>query len=163
MNAGKEKQKITVLIANNCKNLKVPAAGFKELIKIICSRFKISKATVSVSIVDDVQIRKINRRFLGHRGTTDCISFDSSDSSKVSPMKVFDMVVNGEMAIRQARQRGHSCEAELALYITHGLLHNAGFNDSRPKDAQKMHKIEDEILQQFGYGSVYNKRVGYKK
>ena len=73
--------------------------------------------------------------------------------------ELFELVVNGEMAVRQAKQRGHSGEAELALYVTHGLLHNLGFDDSTKKKAQKMHRAEDEILQQFGYGLVYNKNI----
>jgi probable rRNA maturation factor len=60
------------------------------------------------------------------------------------------------MAVKQANMRGHSSEAELALYITHGLLHNFGFDDSTQKQAEKMHNIEDQILQQLGYGPVYN-------
>ena len=48
-------------------------------------------------------------------------------------------------------------EAELALYITHGLLHNLGFDDSTEMQAKKMHDTEDEILRQSGFGLVYNK------
>ena len=162
MGAGKKKQKTTVLISNNSKDLKFQQPGFKKLIKIICRRFKISNATVSISIVNNAEIRKINKQFLGRSGTTDCISFDLSDDKKPSGTKVFDIAVNGQMAFRQAKLRGHSGEAELALYITHGLLHNIGFDDLHHKDAKKMHKIEDEILQQFGYGPVYNKRVKIK-
>jgi probable rRNA maturation factor len=162
MGTGKKNQKTTVLITSGYKNLKVSAAGFRKLIKAICGRFKISKATVSLTIVGDAQIRKINRQFLGHSGTTDCISFDLSDNRTGKSTNVFDIIVNGQMAVRQARRRGHSSEAELALYVTHGLLHNLGFDDLRPRDAQKMHKIEDEILQQFGYGPVYNNRAKTK-
>ena len=69
---------------------------------------------------------------------------------------MFELVVNGEMAVRQAKLRGHSGEAELALYVTHGLLHNLGFDDSTQNRAKKMHDTEDEILEQVGYGAVYN-------
>ena len=62
-----------------------------------------------------------------------------------------------ESAVKEAKLRGHSSEAELALYITHGLLHNLGFDDSQRTKAKKMHKTEDEILQQLGFGLVYNK------
>ncbi len=158
MGAIKEKQKITVLITSRYKNLKVPAAGFRRLIQIICGRFKISNATVSLTIVGDAQIRKINQQFLGHRGTTDCISFDLSDNKVSKGTKVFDIIVNGQMAKRQAKLRRHSAQAELALYVTHGLLHNLGFDDLKPAAAKKMHKTEDEILKQFGYGPVYGNR-----
>jgi probable rRNA maturation factor len=65
-------------------------------------------------------------------------------------------VVNAEMANRQAAKRGHSPEAELALYITHGLLHNLGFDDLSSEDAKKMHETEDAMLQQLGFGIIYN-------
>ena len=66
MGASKKNQKLNVLITNKYKNLKVPAAGFRKLIKTICGRFKISNATVSLTIVGDTQIRKINKQFLEH-------------------------------------------------------------------------------------------------
>jgi probable rRNA maturation factor len=72
-------------------------------------------------------------------------------------VKSFELVFNAEMAVKEANLRGHSSEAELALYITHGLLHNLGFDDSTQSQAEKMHNIEDEILQQLGYGPVYNR------
>jgi len=68
-----------------------------------------------------------------------------------------------EDAVHQAREaarRGHSAEAELALYVTHGLLHNLGFNDATAAQARKMHRMEDEILQHLGYGFVYNGDAG---
>jgi ssRNA-specific RNase YbeY (16S rRNA maturation enzyme) len=36
------------------------------------------------------------------------------------------------------------------------MLHNLGFDDSTPEQAEKIHSAEDEILRQFGYGAVYN-------
>jgi len=103
----------------------------------------------------------LNREFLNSKATTDCLSFDLSDDEKGA--KIFDLIVNGEMAVRQANKRGHSSEAELALYITHGLLHNLGFDDSVQSQTRKMHETEDEILQEFGYGLVYNKGTRSKE
>ncbi len=163
MGTGKKNQKTTVLITSRCKSLKAPAAGFRKLIKALCSKFKISKATVSLAIVGDTQIREINKQFLGTSGTTDCISFDLSDNRVGKSTKVFDIIVNGQMAARQARQRGHSVEAELALYITHGLLHNIGFEDSTASRAKKMHDAENKFLEQFGYGMVYGNRPKVRK
>ena len=106
-------------------------------------------------------MRELNREFLNSKASTDCLSFDLSEDKK--GLKIFDMVVNGEMAVRQANLRGHSSEAELALYITHCLLHNLGFDDATKSQARKMHETEDEILQEFGYGAVYNKSIRPKE
>jgi len=156
MASAKQDQDIAVQITKNFKNIDIRLPRLKKLVKVICNRFKLSKATISIAIVDDTQIRKVNKQFLNYDLPTDCLSFNLSDN-KTNSGKSFELVVNGEMAVRQANLRGHSNEAELALYITHGLLHNFGFDDSTQKQAEKIHTIEDQILQELGYGSVYNK------
>jgi len=156
MASAKQDQDIIVQITKNFKNIDIRLPRLKKLVEVICNRFKLSKATISIAIVDDTQIRKVNKQFLNQDIPTDCLSFNLSENDTNS-VKSFELVVNAEMAVRQANLRGHSSEAELALYITHGLLHNLGFDDSTQKQAEKMHNIEDEILQQLGYGPVYNR------
>ena len=155
MHAARKDQGIVVEIAKEFKNIDVCLTRLKKLVKAVCHRFKLSKATVSIAIVDDARIRKVNKQFLNLDSTTDCLSFDLSDDNTEAP-KSFELVVNAEMAIKEAKLRAHSSEAELALYITHGLLHNLGFDDSRQDHIKKMHETEDEILQQQGYGLVYS-------
>ena len=157
MQAETEDDDIVVQIANNFKDLEFDPAGLRKLVKAICNRFALSRAAVSIAIVDDAQIRGLNNQFLECSVTTDCLSFDLSDDAESA--RSFELVVNGEMALRQAALRGHSGQAELALYVTHGMLHNLGFDDADKTDAKKMHDAEDEILQQQGYGPVYNSDV----
>ena len=161
MTSTEQDQDITIQIAKDFKGINVSLPRLRRLVKTVCCR-RVAKYEISIAIVDDTQIRKLNSRFLNRKATTDCLSFDLSDDeekSKVSnrKLRVLELVVNGEMAVKQANLRGHSSEAELALYITHSLLHNLGFNDSTRGQARKMHDTEDKILQEFGYGLVYNK------
>jgi len=153
----KYKQSNAIQITKKIESIGVNLSRLKKLVKAVCARFEISNTTVDITITGDAEIRRVNRRFLNRRSVTDCISFDLSDDENRG--RLFEVIVNGELAVRQARQRGHSPQAELALYITHGLLHNLGFNDQKDNQAKKMHKAEDEILQQFGYGLVYNSSV----
>jgi probable rRNA maturation factor len=146
---------VAVQIAKEFKNIDVCLPRLEKLVRAICKRFKLSKATISIAIVDDAQICKVNKQFLNRDSTTDCLSFDLSDDDTNAP-KSFELVVNAEMAVKEANSRNHSSEAELALYITHGLLHNLGFDDSSKDRLRKMHDTEDEILKQQGYGLVYS-------
>jgi probable rRNA maturation factor len=150
---------VTVQITRHFAKIPADLARLKKLVRTVCRRFGVTQAVVSIGIVGDAEITALNRRFLHHRGTTDCLSFDLSDAADPDGARVFDLIVNGERAMREAARRGHEAEAELALYITHGLLHNLGFDDADPGPAQKMHRTEDEILQHLGYGLVYNKDV----
>ncbi len=154
MGSVKQEQDIVVQIAKNFKDIYVNMPRLKKLVKAVCTRFKLSKATVSIAIVDNAEIRNVSKQFLNRSSTTDCLSFNLSDNDA---RKSFELVVNAEKAVKEANLRAHSSEAELALYVTHGLLHNLGFDDSTQGQAKKMHDAEDEILQQLGYGWVYNK------
>jgi len=129
---------------------------FKLLAESVCRRFSVTAAVVSIAIVDDDAIAGINKQFLDHTGPTDVISFDLSDDDD-SGERNFEIVINADQAARQAGQRSHDTASELALYITHGLLHNLGFDDHDPAEAKKMHEMEDEILQDAGFGVVYGK------
>ena len=149
---------IVVQIAPNFDGIDVRRSKLEHLVKTVCRQFELSKATISIAIVDDAQFCEINSRFLNRKSTSDCLSFDLSEEAGPGSPKLFELVVNGEMAVRQANLRGHSSEAELALYVTHGLLHNLGFDDSAKSKAKKMHDTEDEILQQLGYGLVYDSK-----
>ena len=159
MAPAKKDQKIVVQLANNFTGIDSPRSKIKKLVQAVFDRFGLSKATVSIAIVDDTEIRKLNNRFLNRKSNTDCLSFDLSETQGPQSPKLFELIVNGEMAVRQANLRGHSSQAELALYITHALLHNLGFDDSSDSKARKMHDMEDNILQQLGYGLVYNKSL----
>ena len=162
MASAKKDQEIVVQIANNFAGIDVRLSKIKKLVEAafnLLSAGQSTKTLVSIAIVDDDEIRKLNRRFLNRKSTTDCLSFDLSDTQGPQSPRLFELIVNGEMAVRQANLRGHSPEAELALYITHGLLHNLGFDDSTEPKAKKMHDMEDKFLQQLGYGLVYNKNT----
>jgi len=149
---------VRVRITKKFKDVAASAGKLGQLVKTICRRFDLSKAVISIAIVDDAQMRKLNRQFLGRDSNTDCLSFDLSDGDERQSNRSFELVVNGELAIKGALLRGHSTEAELALYVTHSMLHNLGFDDSTQEQARKMHDAEDEILRQFGYGAVYGKK-----
>jgi probable rRNA maturation factor len=160
MAQNKHDENVTVMIARHFTDIDLSDSAIRELITTACSRFGLSSATVSIAVVGDAEITDVNRQFLNSDRTTDCISFDlSDDEAGPDAARLFDLVVNGQKALRQAEQRGHSPEAELALYVIHGMLHNLGFDDATDRDAAKMHAVEDDILQQLGYGRVYHNDI----
>jgi len=147
---------VTVEITSRFRQVPADSTKLKKLVRAVCRRFRVSQAAVSVGIVGDTDMSTLNKEFLNHEGPTDCLSFDLSDEATAGNAKVFDLIVNGELAAREANRRGHSGQAELALYVVHGLLHNLGFDDATAAQAREMHQTEDEILQELGYGLVYN-------
>jgi probable rRNA maturation factor len=157
MTTVKPEPDIAVYINQSFKGVKYSAARLKHLVKSTCLRFIAQRPQkqyqVNIMIVNDMQFRNYNSRFLNRNDSSDCLSFDLSDEFSW----VFELIINGQEAKKQAKLRNHPPESELALYVTHGLLHNFGFDDATMAKSRKMHKTEDEILQQHSYGLVYHK------
>ena len=145
--------KIAVEFNIECDKIEFDISKLETMIKSVCQRFSCRQAMVSIAILDNKTIGRLNSRFLGTAAATDVISFDVSEAGD----KCFDLAVNAELAANQAQSRGHEAEAELALYVLHGLLHNLGFDDTDAQQAEKMHKTEDDVLQKSGYGIVYSR------
>ncbi|MEJ5259334.1 MAG: rRNA maturation RNase YbeY [Anaerohalosphaeraceae bacterium] len=143
----------TIHIRLDAEPFPVEPRKLRTLVREVLRRHGVSSARVDVVLTDDAQMRKMHQTFLQDPRTTDVISFDLSGPE--TPQPCFQILVNAAMALREARRRGHSPQAELSLYLIHGLLHNLGFDDSRPESAEQMHKREEELLRLFGYPPVY--------
>ncbi|MEN6384227.1 MAG: rRNA maturation RNase YbeY [Phycisphaerales bacterium] len=142
---------LKVNIFNGRKGFSFKKSKAAELVQKTSRKFGLRKALINIEIADDKRIVEVNKKFLKSGKITDVISFDVSEDDD----KIFDIIVNAQLARRQAKLRGHSFEAELMLYIIHGLLHQLGFDDLTTRKAAKMHRMEDEILGKSGFGIVY--------
>jgi len=109
---------------------------------------------VRVRVVRDEEMARVHGRWLGDPTTTDVLTFDLGSDPKAGLVDA-DLYVCADEAARQAEARGHGIEAELLLYVVHGVLHCLGYDDADPAAARAMHEREDEILQAIGVGALY--------
>jgi probable rRNA maturation factor len=99
---------------------------------------------VSITVVDDAEIHRVNRDFLGHDEPTDVIAFDLDDG--VDETVSGEVVVSAECAERVARELGRAPLHELLFYVCHGLLHLCGWDDADPALRSRMHARQEEYL-----------------
>lgn len=104
------------------------------------------QAEVEVALVDDATIARLNRRFLGHRGPTDVLTFPAG--AHEDRHVIGEIVVSVERARDQACRYGHPVGREVALLVAHGVLHLRGHDDRTPADAAGMHARAEKILAQ---------------
>lgn len=102
-----------------------------------------------VVFVDDTEMEQLNRRWLGHAGTTDVITFDHSAGASAAdigcPLRG-DIVISLDEAKRQARRFHTNWQSEVVRYLVHGLLHLRGFGDSSPSERRAMKQAENRLL-----------------
>ncbi|MBI5308044.1 MAG: rRNA maturation RNase YbeY [Planctomycetes bacterium] len=137
-------------IINLQKFHRVNKNKIKELVKGVL-KAEAADAEINVVLVDNKKIKEMNNAFLGHNYATDVLSFAYEKEEKQKNNITGEIVVSVEMAARLARRQERAVEGELALYLTHGLLHLLGYNDKRKADAKKMHQREWVLLTNLGY------------
>jgi probable rRNA maturation factor len=89
---------------------------------------------VSVRIVSDAEMRRLNREFRGKDKSTDVLSFPAyhNGNSRGRRGKAHlykaagDIAISANIARANAKALGHSFEVELKILLLHGLLHLAG-------------------------------------
>ncbi len=94
-----------------------------------------ARGAVTVAIVPDSRVRRLNQRYRRTDRPTDVLSFPSGE-----PGNLGDIVIAAGVARRQAREAGHSVQAEVRVLALHGLLHLLGYDHER--DAGQMARLE---------------------
>lgn len=129
------------IVIRNLQN-KVPlnSQGIKRTILKTISSEKVKKSgEITLSFVNDQEIKGLNLRYRGQNNPTDVLAFDISRPS--DPKNIFaDIVISTDTAIRNACIFKTSKLYELHLYLIHGLLHLLGYDDK----TQRQRKIMDE-------------------
>ncbi len=142
-----KREKTVVRISSSQKAMRVPRKKLVELAAFAARMEGAVIGEVDIALVSAGEMAEMNRRYLGHTGATDVLSFDMSDNRCVGISA--QIVVCGDVAVQQARLRGLPQQQELMLYVVHGLLHLMGYDDQTPRGAAKMHAREEEILDAF--------------
>lgn len=128
---------------------------YNELSLITLKHLNLSfNPIISVSLVDNRYIHKINKKYRGIDRDTDVISFAFLDndpqreeikkSNETVPLG--DIYISYEKAIQQAKEFGHPLERELCFLFVHGLLHLLGYDHMKEKDEKIMFSLQEEIL-----------------
>jgi len=146
-----------VSVIRYCRQTGLTRRRIAEAVRFVLRAEGVRSCWLEIAVFDDRQMRALNRRWLGRTGLTDVISFDLSDSLDGDTSHLAGQIsVCATVAARRARKAGIRPDAELMLYIVHGLLHLLGYDDLADRDAERMHRREDELLSLLGYGPVYS-------
>lgn len=111
---------------------------------------------VSVTIVDNEEIRKINNKFRNIDRATDVLSFPLIDFDNESlpddGSKIYlgDIIISIKRAKEQAKEYGHSIDREIGFLTAHSMLHLLGYDHMVPEEEKEMFAKQEEILNNLG-------------
>lgn len=124
----------------------------------VCAAERFKAGELSIAVVGARRMATLHQRHSNIPGPTDVLTFDLGCERRAGRIDA-EIVVCADVAARRVKGRGASAAAlnrELALYVTHGILHLAGYDDHTPAGYARMHAREDALLEQLGLGRVFS-------
>jgi probable rRNA maturation factor len=97
---------------------------------------------LSLAFLTDKALARIHADFLANPSTTDVITFEG----KAALGSGGEICVSADTAAAYAAQHGHDFSQELTLYVVHGWLHLAGYDDLKPEKKRLMRVAEKRAM-----------------
>lgn len=165
----------SVLIARRYQALQVPSAAVRRVVALMDALFRYTAADIphllpaarprarhqlkcpagesvptalptgelSFVFLTDAALAELHGSFLNDLSLTDVITFEADPLAGTAG----EICVSVDTARRYAQQAGHAFEDELTLYLVHGLLHLAGYDDLAPARKRRMRLAERRAMQ----------------
>jgi probable rRNA maturation factor len=147
---------LRVTVQNRAGGVDVDARRLRAAVRAALKLGDVDAGIVNVVVVDDPTIHELNVRHLDHDYPTDVLSFPiEQDAARVEG----DIVASADTAAREAPKYDWSAADEVLLYVVHGALHLAGFDDLEPATLKRMRAAERRVLAEFGLEARYENRA----
>ena len=156
-----------VTISNRQRGQRVDLRLLRRIAQtLLAELLQIESADLGICLVAASEMTQLNETFLRHQGPTDVVTFDYTDHAgrrsrpAVSKRKKNGnrqdacAMVHGEIficldeAFLQARRFRTSWQSEIVRYLTHGVLHLVGHDDSGNRERRKMKREESRLLRE---------------
>lgn len=135
---------------------KVDLSKVKRVASFTLKELRKKSAKINIVFFSNQKVRALNRRYFGRDTSTDVIAFPAGPGQKGK--NAFwppdeDSHFLGEIAISsdKAYENAKVCKTsffdEIALYVIHGILHLAGYEDTTKKKKDLMRRKENDLFQ----------------
>jgi len=125
---------------------KYPTAVLRKIARELLALLNQQRAELSVALVGDKEIRRLNAKYRKKNRTTDVLSFFVADPPHAKPIILGDVIISVEQARRQARARKKTLKSEMVTLLIHGILHLLGYDHERSeRQAKIMFALERKL------------------
>jgi probable rRNA maturation factor len=140
---------MSVEVAHQGAGKKLPAGKLRKTAQSILALVGQADAELSLVLVGNAEIRKLNARYRRKDYPTDVLSFPIEGASARPGRLLGDVVISVEKADEQAKERGRTRNEEIVTLLIHGVVHLLGYDHERSaKDARAMKRLENKIYRQ---------------
>ncbi|HKW86639.1 MAG TPA: rRNA maturation RNase YbeY [Nitrospiraceae bacterium] len=137
-----------VLVRSRLRRKLIFLPRIQTLAQKILAAAGVPEAELSLDLVGDRRIRRLNQQYRGRDYPTDVLAFPMREVVGPSRSLLGDVVISLHAAARQAEARGHSLDLEVGMLLIHGTLHLCGYDhELGAREARRMRRKELAILE----------------
>lgn len=142
---------MSILIFLSVQKVGVSSKKMKDTVDFVLESVK-KPGLVSVHVIGDKRMRRLNREYRGKDKTTDVLSFAATEEAfpfnDQEETDWGDIFISADQIRRQAQEYGVSYKEEFLRMLVHGTLHLLGYDHEKPKDAKVMFPLQEKIVQE---------------
>ncbi len=142
------------MILNRQRSVRIARRPLEEFLRRVASELGLAESSVTVCIVSDAEIARMNETFRKKQGPTDVLSFPAEARKRpvaagrkavAGAAKAYlgDIAISAAAARRNAARFGRTFPAELRILILHGVLHLLGYDHET--DRGQMDRVEAKL------------------
>jgi probable rRNA maturation factor len=147
------------MIVNRQRAERLARPPLESFLRRVKTELGLQRAGLTVCLVSDAEIARMNEKFRKKMGPTDVLSFPAvvrrrpvrllrGSSSAKAGEYLGDIAISPSTARRYAKKNGRTLSSELQVLILHGVLHLLGYDHET--DHGQMDKIEQKLRKRFG-------------
>jgi probable rRNA maturation factor len=114
-----------------------------------------SPLALTVRVVDEEEMAKLNRQYRGRNQPTNVLSFPMDPLPGIGTDLLGDIVVCGPVVDREAEIQHKLPTGHWAHMVVHGMLHLFGYDHESDQDATAMEALEKSVLVGLGFSDPY--------
>jgi probable rRNA maturation factor len=147
------------MILNRQKTVRVARRPLESFLRRVQGELGFQEAGVTICLVSDAEIARMNEAFRKKKGPTDVLSFPSVARRRPVPLRrdsgkgkvgeyLGDVAIAPATARRYAKKSGRKLPSELRVLILHGVLHLLGYDHET--DRGQMDRVERKLRKRLG-------------
>ncbi|MHC1726561.1 MAG: rRNA maturation RNase YbeY [Syntrophobacteraceae bacterium] len=145
-----------IQVSVNQNRIKINPAQIENAASLTLNALGYTESELSILIVDDEEMARLNLEYRQISHTTDVLSFPmlEGEFGEIAPEMLGDVVISAETAGAIGHEAGASLESVLDLLLIHGILHLLGFDhEAGEAEAREMKRETEELLALLGHSA----------
>ena len=119
----------------------------RELLKNLINFYNLKNIEITLALVDNRTVKKLNKKFLKRDYPTDVLSFPINENTIEGTYYLGDIIISVPQAFKQCFKLNHGLGREIEILTIHGFLHLIGYDHETDKG--EMRKEEEKLQRNF--------------